>query len=218
MKRIVDLGALIKRFELIAKYRKSKEAEKFLSELHPADIADISDDLNETDLKYLFDLLDDETASEVLSELEEPTLDELIDILGEEKLANLVKELPDDDAADIIATFPTDIQNKLLNRLDSEEKEDIQELMKYPEESAGGIMTGEYVSITKEATVQDAIEHIRKASEEVEDIMYVYVVDDEGVLVGIVSLVYLIKSDPKKKCLKMLSAYLYTWTKRKLQR
>lgn len=199
MKRIADLKSLIERFRVMVRQRKSREAEKFLSELHPADIADISDDLEEEELKFLFTLLDNETASEVLNELEEPTLEETIDLLSIEKLAALIQELPDDDAADIIAQFPDEIRYKIINLLDKDEKVEIQHLLKYDEETAGGIMTREFVSISKDASVEEAISQIRAASEDVEDIFYVYVVDNDGVLVGVISLIYLIKSKPNIK-------------------
>jgi magnesium transporter len=157
-------------------------------DLHPADTAEILNHIKFDDAKYLFHLLPTETAGEVIVELDESLRERLLEHIDADKITDIVDELDVDDATDIVADLPDDVAEQVLDNIDPEYSDDVKELLKYPEDSAGGIMNSDFIEINEKAAVKDAIEEIRKNSAEIDHIYHIYVVNDAGQLVGLVLL------------------------------
>ena len=168
-------------------------------DIHPADIADIIHYLPEEDRDYLFKLLEVEVASDVISELDDVSRDDVLEDMDSVRLTKIIDEMDSDDAADLVSDLPQDIADKVLSEIDLQDSEEVKELLVHDEESAGGIMAKEFVSINMNSTVDEAIQEIRRKAEEVEDIFYVYVVDAVGRLVGNIPLKNLILSRSDNK-------------------
>ncbi|MDD5475029.1 MAG: magnesium transporter [Syntrophales bacterium] len=164
----------------------------FFSELHPADIADLIDNLDEQDKHRLFSLLDVDTASDVILELSDMSREQIIEELSHEQLTNIIDEMDSDDAADFIAELSDDQAKAVLESIEPEESEDVKELLKYAEDTAGGIMQSELVSVNKGATINGAFRAVVDAKDEIENIYNIFVVDEENRLVGAVPLQRLI--------------------------
>ncbi len=167
-----------------------------LADLHAADIADLLERIDEEYRAKILSLLDEETASEVLTELDESIREDLLENLDSTRIAQLVNEMDSDDAADLVSGLSDERATEVLSQVESEYSEDIQELLHYPEDTAGGIMAKEFVAVNANSTVEEAIEILRNKREEVENIYQCYVVDDFGKLVGAVSLKELILAKP----------------------
>jgi magnesium transporter len=167
-----------------------------LSDLHPADIADILEQLDVEDAGAMLGRLDTETAADTLNEVEAPLQFELLSELDPEKASDLLEILAPDDAADILAEIPQETAERLLNLMPADESRPIRELLRYGPETAGGIMTTEVLSLSQELTVEEAIVYLRQHSAHLEMIYYLFIVDDEKHLVGVVSLRELVVAEP----------------------
>jgi magnesium transporter len=167
-----------------------------LAELHPADIADILEQLDVDEAGAMLNRLDMETAADTLNELEAPRQSELLSELNPEHASDLLERLAPDDAADILSDLPPLEAERLLNLMPTDEAQPIRELLRYGEETAGGIMTTEVLSLAQDATVEDALNYLRQHSEHLEMIYYLYIVDHERHLAGVVSLRQLVTAEP----------------------
>jgi magnesium transporter len=167
-----------------------------LADLHPADIADILEQLDVEDAGAMLDRLDTETAADTLNEVEYPRQSELLSELDPERASDLLERLPPDDAADILAEMPHADAERLLNLMPADEAQPIRELLRYGAETAGGIMTNEVLMLPQDATVEEALVYLRQHSEHLEMIYYLYIVDDEERLMGVVSLRQLVTAEP----------------------
>ncbi|MBI5232285.1 MAG: CBS domain-containing protein [Coriobacteriales bacterium] len=169
---------------------------KRLHELHPADVADILEQLSPSQRAAFFTQLDNEAAAETISELEDEYQADVIDDLSERRASLLLAEMDPDDAADIIADLPYDKAERLLRLMGLEDAGAIRYLLGYKEKSAGGIMTPEVTTVTDEMTVSEVIEKLRSESEESATIYYIYVVNEDRRLKGVVSLRDLLLASP----------------------
>jgi CBS domain-containing protein len=160
---------------------------QMLSELHPADIADIISQVSRREGLSFVKGLDIETAAEALSELEPDVQAAIITRMDASKAADILEEMGPDEAADVLSDLPTEKAKEILENIEQDEAEDIQELLSHEEDTAGGLMTNEYISYTPQTTVRKAIDQFKKDAEEVETVYYMYVVEDEK-LVGVISL------------------------------
>jgi magnesium transporter len=167
-----------------------------LADLHPADIADILEQLDVEEAGAVLERLDTETAADTLNEVEYPLQSELLSELDPERASNLLERLAPDDAADILADIPQDEAERLLNLMPANEAQPIRELLRYGAETAGGIMTTEVLKLEQGATVEDALTYLRQHSAHLEMVYYLYIVDDEQHLVGVVSLRQLVTAEP----------------------
>ena len=167
-----------------------------LADLHSADIAEMLERLENEYRGPILALLDQETASEVLTELDESIREDVLEVLDSSRIAELVNEMDSDDAADVVSVLSNERATEVLSQVEDEYSEDIQELMHYPEDSAGGIMAKEFVAVNADNTVEEAINELRSKREEVEEIYQCYAIDDFGKLVGSVSLKELILAKP----------------------
>ncbi|MBI5749666.1 MAG: magnesium transporter [Nitrospinae bacterium] len=175
---------VVKITDLIEKGGK-QYVKEHLAELHPADIADIIETLDEEKKKELFNLLHTEIASKVIVEVNEHSRDQILEDINKEKLTDIVEEMSSDDAADLIADLPKEEAKDILEKLHWEDSTEVQKLLKYPEDTAGGIMQTELLSVREEMLVEDAIIQLMALSENIGDVHSVFVVDKNRRLVGI---------------------------------
>lgn len=169
---------------------------QMVSELHPADIAEIISQVSHKEGASFFKGLDVETAAEALSELQPDVQAAIITGMDTEKAADIIEEMPPDEAADVLSDLPVDKAKKILESIEREEAEDIQELLSHEEDTAGGLMTNEFIAYPPETAVKEAIQKFRKDAEEVETVYYIYVIDANEKLIGVVSLRELLLAGP----------------------
>ncbi len=170
-----------------------------LGDVHEADIADILRDVEEDDRSFVVSLLSPERASQVLSETGDDFRSELLGELDERLIRSIFHEMADDDAADIVGGLPEEETKRILGIMKREDQEDVKALLEYDEESAGGIMTSEVVSVQEDLQVRESMEVIRKQAREVEDFFNVFVTDRSGVLKGTVTLRDLLLAEPTSR-------------------
>ncbi|MCE5311560.1 MAG: CBS domain-containing protein [Nitrospiraceae bacterium] len=182
---------------------------QMVSELHPADIADIISKVSREEGKHLFKGLDIETAAEALSELKPEMQAEIISGMDTDKAADLIEEMSPDAAADVLSDLPAEKAQEILEHVEKEDAEDIQELLGHEEDSAGGIMTTEYIAYPPDITVGETLCRFRKDAEELETVYYIYIVEDEK-LIGATSLRELLLAEPDTLLSDMMETKLKT--------
>ena len=191
---------LIEKVEILVDEENDKDLKTLLNEYHHADIAEILDDLDLDDAVYVIKLLDSETTSEILMELDEDIREKVLRNLSTKEIAEEVEELDTDDAADMIAELPEERQAEVIAYIeDHEHRDEIQELLAYDEDTAGGLMAKELVKVYETWTVAGCLRRIRGQAKDVTRVHSVYVVDKKDKLIGRLSLKDLIisKSDTK---------------------
>ncbi len=167
-----------------------------LNELHPADVAEIISDLNRLQSDQFLEALDVEHLADTLEEVEPEFQASLVRGMPDEKVADLLEEMEPDEAADLLAELPKERSEDLLALMEKEDADDVRMLLIYPEDSAGGIMTTEYVAVSPDRTAEQVIQVLRETGKDAEMIFYIYVIDDQGHLVGVFSLSALIFAPP----------------------
>ncbi len=169
-----------------------------LNELHPADIAEILEDVGPRIAGELIRDLGDEKIADTLSELETDFQAEVLESFPEERAADIVEEMEPDEAADLLNELEPEKRQAVLNLMEREEREDVQELLEHHHDTAGGLMNNNYVCVPPNLTAGQALEHLRNDpdSREAETIYYVYVLDNEEKLLGVCSLSDLVLADP----------------------
>jgi Mg2+ transporter MgtE len=170
---------------------------KRLHELHPADVADILEQLTAAQRAKVFEHLDNDQAAEAISEMEDELQAEVLEDLTNERASDILEIMDPDDAADLIGDLPYDKAETLLRLMGVKEARQVRKLLGYKEKTAGGIMTPEVTTVTEDQTVQAVIEHLRSGAAENESIYYVYTVGPKRTLTGVVSLRDLIVSPPE---------------------
>ena len=181
---------------------------QMVSELHPADIADIISQISQKEGEAFFQGLDIEIAAEALSELQADVQTSIISGMDPEKAADIIEEMPPDEAADIISELPAEKAKDILEHIEKEEAEDIQELLSHEEDTAGGLMTNIFIAYHPETPVRKAIDHFKKDAEEVETVYYIYVTDEHEKLLGVVSLRDLLLADLEAKLVDIMRTKL----------
>jgi CBS domain-containing protein len=167
-----------------------------ISELHPADVAEIVSDMNKLEGGQFLDALDMEQLADTLEEVETDFQADLVENMPDEKVADLLEEMEPDEAADLLAELPEERSRELLALMNKEESDDVRKLLSYPEDSAGGIMTTEFASVPPEVTAEEAIRLLRETASDAETLFYVYVTDQGQHLKGVFSLKELIFAAP----------------------
>jgi magnesium transporter len=178
---------------------------KLIDEMRPADLADLIEHLDQEERLHLFDFLEPKGAGDVLVEMEAPVQESILDELDNQAISEIVQELDSDDAADLVGDLPTERAQEIIERLEDDVSEELEKLLPYPEDTAGGIMALEFVAVKADATIQEAIEIIRKNREEVENVYYLFVVDGFNRLVGVVSLKDLVLEPPDRKISEIMN-------------
>jgi magnesium transporter len=175
------------------------DLERLITEIHPADIADLLEHLEDDERLSVFKLLTPEVAGEVLIEASPPIQESLTSELDDQTIAHILNELDSDDATDIVSDLPRERAQTIIGLVQPEVSEELQKLLGYKTDTAGGRMALEFVSVNANSTIGEAIENIREKREEVENLYYVWVVDDFGKLVGLVSIKYLVLEPQDRK-------------------
>ena len=178
---------------------------KRLHELHPADVADILEQLTPTQRARVFEHLDNAHAALTVAELEDELQADLIDDLGDQRASDILEEMDPDDAADIIGDLPYDKAEALLRLMGVQEARAVRSLLGYREKTAGGIMTPEVTTVTEDMTVQQVIDYLRTGAAEHETIYYIYVVEGDRHLEGVISLRDLVMSEPSTPIAELVS-------------
>ena len=186
---------LLEEIEEMTRRKQYKALRDILVELEPADIADLFDDLPEEMLPLLFRLLPKEPAAELFVELEPDVQEMLIRGFSNTELKEVLDELYLDDAVDIVEEMPAGVVKRILKHADPDTRKSINEILKYPEDTAGSLMTTEFVDLKRDMTVEDALKRIRRTGTDKETINVCYVVDPARKLLGIVSLRTILLSD-----------------------
>jgi magnesium transporter len=168
-----------------------------LTELHPADLATIIDQLAPRDRAGVLAALDDEAVADAIEEMEPDTQVEVLEGLAPERAADILEEMSPDDAADLVADLSDSTRQELLGLMERDEAEELGGLLAYPEDTAGGMMTTEFVAVPADLTAAATIDRLRELEPDAETIYYVYVVDSVGHLVGVLSLRDLIVARPE---------------------
>jgi CBS domain-containing protein len=172
---------------------------QMLSELHPADLAELISQVSREEGATLVKDLDIETAAEAISELQPEKQAELINSMETEKAADILEEMEPDEAADVLSDLPTEKAKEILEAIEKEEAEDIQELLSHEEDTAGGLMTNIFLAYPPDITVAEAIRKFKKDAEEIETVYYIYITDPGEKLIGVVSLRDLLLAEPEQK-------------------
>jgi len=169
-----------------------------LNELHHADIAEILEELNVDQSTYIIKLLESDKTSEILMELDEDFREQILNNLSPNEIAKEIEELDTDDATDIISELSVEKQKKVISKIiDAEHKADIKELLKYDEDSAGGLMAKELVKVNENWTVTKCVKEMRIQATEVTRVHSIYVVNDKDKLIGRLSLKDLLVANPR---------------------
>ena len=169
-----------------------------LARLHPVEIARLAEAFSYQQGAEIVELLDDETAAETLEEMPARRQAEIIGDMDEERAADILEYMSPDEAADVLGDLPEEKAEDLLNLMEDEEQSEVAELLPYADDTAGGLMTTEFVTLPRELTVGEALARLRDMAETPNMIYYLYVVDDEesGRLIGVIALRSLILADP----------------------
>ncbi len=159
-----------------------------LAKLHPADIADILEELSRDDQKAVIESLDDETAAQALSEIPTRMQAALLESIPPEKAADIVEEMPPDEAADVLQVLPPERSAEVLADMETEEAAEVRELLGFEENTAGALMTNQFVFVGVDATVEGAIAALRNFEGPLESIHQIYLIDSHAALAGVVPL------------------------------
>jgi CBS domain-containing protein/sporulation protein YlmC with PRC-barrel domain len=179
-----------------------------LALLHPADIADIVEEMAADERRQVFEQLDIETAAEALSEVEPEMQASIVSDLDEERAADILDEMAPDEAADLLQDLPEDRREELVDLMEKEEKEDVEELLTHDEDTAGGIMTTQFFALPADLTAEQAINRLRELKPDPELTYYLYVVDAEGRLDGVISLRDLVVATPQSKLSEVMDPHV----------
>jgi flagellar motility protein MotE (MotC chaperone)/sporulation protein YlmC with PRC-barrel domain len=170
-----------------------------LAEMHPSDLADILEDLAPAEREAVFTSLDEEVAAETLEEVEPKLQKSLLEKLGEERIADIVEEMDPGAAADLLAELPEEQSDAILEEMEPEERHEVQELLEFDEDSAAGCMTTDFVFLPLGATVAQAVEALRNFDGDPESVTEIYLLDEQEVLRGTISLARLIVAHPETR-------------------
>jgi CBS domain-containing protein len=168
-----------------------------LAQLHPSDIAEIISDLNRAEHAGLLQQLDISQLADTLEEVEPEFQANLLSHFSDEKVADVLEEMAPDEATDLLAEFPKERRQGLLQLMESDDAAEVRELMQYEEDSAGGLMTTEYISVPSSMNAAETTAYLRKVGQEAELLYYVYATNPEGELEGVFSLSDLILAAPE---------------------
>jgi len=186
------------------------EVRQLLAELHPADIADIVEEVDEDSRTRLMGLLDTESAAEVLALVEDFYQPEVVEAIPEEKLPKIIDEMETDDATDILEDLPEEEAEEILEAMPPDESAEVRQLLSYGEETAGGLMQTELVAVPPETTLAQAAQRLRERSKKVSDVQNVYVTDAGGILRGTLPIQSLILEEPYKSVSEVMDSNFFS--------
>lgn len=167
-----------------------------LGRLHPADAADIMEELAPTEREAIFGSLDSEVAADILGEVSPKMQRSLLEGLETERAADIIEEMEPDEAADVLAELPEDRSEQILQDMQAEEREEVSDLLEYRENTAGGRMTTDFILLPHAAHASDAIQALREFPGQIESVTTVFLRDSEGGIAGMVPLARILLADP----------------------
>ena len=170
-----------------------------LAEMHPSDLADILEDLAPAEREAVFTSLDEEVAAETLEEVEPKLQKALLEKLDEEKIADIVEEMDPGAAADLLAELPEEQSDAILEEMEPEERQEVEELLEFDEDSAAGCMTTDFVYLGMESTVAQAVQALRTFDGDPESVTEIYLLDEKRVLRGAIPLARLVMAQPETR-------------------
>jgi magnesium transporter len=180
-----------------------------LEEMHPADLADIVEDLAPAEREAIFDSIDSEAAADALSEVENPKMQaSILESLEPEKAADIVEEMAPDEAADILSEMEEKTSEEILDEMDSEPKTDVRELLEFEEDTAGGLMNTEYVVLHDNATVADAMAALKGNEDLLETLNTLFLIDEEERLTAAIPLARLFLASGESRLKQLASETL----------
>jgi sporulation protein YlmC with PRC-barrel domain/CBS domain-containing protein len=182
---------------------KLKISHELLSKLHPADIADIVEDLAPDDREAVFETLDEEVAAEALEEVDPKVQKAIVESLDSDRAADIVEEMDPDAAADLLADLNEDHTSEILLEMAPKERKEMVELLEFKENTAAGRMNTEYMALDVTATAHDAVEALRRFEGGIETVSTIYLVDSHGTLAGAVPLAKLVLASPETPLLSL---------------
>lgn len=193
------LDTLLKQVEYLIEKNDDIKLSEFIEKIHYADLSEVLMELDDDKRNTVFGVLSIEDAAKVLEEIDSDIFVSLMSSLSIEQKKRLIEIMSLDDIVDQLGELSEVEQRDIISHMDVEDAKDVKELLFYEEDTAGGIMTTDYIAVGKNLTAYKAIESLRKDAEEAETVYYVYVVDESDVLVGVMSLRELILASPNKK-------------------
>ncbi|HWA93053.1 MAG TPA: CBS domain-containing protein [Terracidiphilus sp.] len=170
-----------------------------LADIHPSELADILEDLAPAEREAVFASLDEEVAAETLEEVEPRLQKALLEKLDEEKIADIVEEMDPGAAADLLAELSEEQSDAILEEMEPEERQEVEELLEFDEDSAAGAMTTDFVAVSPIATVAQAVHALRGFDGDIESVTAIYLLDDRNVLYGMVPLARLVLAQPETR-------------------
>jgi CBS domain-containing protein/sporulation protein YlmC with PRC-barrel domain len=170
-----------------------------LSEIHAPDLADMLEELDRDERSYVFRSLDIETQADALEEVDDKTRVSIIEELPEERASDILEEMEPDEAVDLLQDLPDEKKQELIESLEEEKREELEELLEFEEETAGGIMTTDYISCLRTDDVARAMQIFRQSDDPLDNISYIYVTDEEEKLAGVMTLRDLLLNPPQAK-------------------
>jgi len=168
-----------------------------LERIHPSDLAAIIEDLDVRDQAALVASLDEEVAADAFEQLDSETQLSILEDLKPDRAADIIENMAADDAADLLAEVDPETQANILSLMEPEDAKDVRELLRHDESTAGGLMTTDYLSVPPGLAIADALAHIRNAADDAELVYYIYVIDADNQISGVLSLRDLIRSKPE---------------------
>jgi CBS domain-containing protein/sporulation protein YlmC with PRC-barrel domain len=183
---------------------KLKISNERLAKLHPADIADIIEELAPDEREAVFETLDEGVAAEALEEVEPKLQKAIVESLDSDRVADIVEEMDPAAAADLLADLPEERTEQILEEMQPDERQEVSGLLEFEENTAAGRMTTEYIALGTDATVNDAIDALRNYEGGVETVSTLFLVDSEGVLVGAVPLAKLVLAQGEEPLMSLV--------------
>ena len=191
---------IIQEISNLISIKKNKEIKKLVDGIHYADLAEIINELESIERIYLIKIIDSDKTSDVLTEVDEDVREEILKTLSEKEIAGEIKELDSDDAVDILSELSDEKQEKVISLIKDESiTENIRELLNYDEDSAGGLMAKELISVNENWSVLKCLREIRKQAKDIKRVHSIYVLNKKKILIGRLSLKDLITSPSKSK-------------------
>jgi len=181
-----------------------------LAKLHPADIADIVEDLAPAEREAVFETLDEEVAAETLEEIDPKLQVSILSSLDSERAADIVEEMDPDAAADLLGDMHPDASQEILTEMEPEERAEVAELMEFQENTAAGRMTTEYMALTANAKVEDAIEMLRNFEGGLESLSTIYIIGEKDKLLGAVPLAKIVLAPPGTPLMLLSTGHMTT--------
>jgi len=185
-------------------------SQKKLAQLHPAELADIMEDLSIHQRAAIFNSLDVETAAEALEETDLKIQKSLIETVSLEKASDILDEMSPTEAADLLGELSPEKADEILEGMEQEKADDVKELLTYPEETAGGLMTTSYLAISADTTVEETLNTLRIQGSELDIVYYIYVIEKDETLQGAVSIKELLKANPETRISEIQKTRLIT--------